>query len=98
MSDRVEGRADVAALPVRVIRYGKDEPLPERRPVRAGPITAILENADLRYVRLGDHEIARRIYVAVRNRHWDTIEARFTRYEVEDRGDAFSLRWSAEHV
>ena len=48
------------------IRYGSNQPLPERRTLHAGPLTAELENADLRYVRVGGVEIVRRLYFAVR--------------------------------
>src|SRR5690242_4932251 len=57
-------------LPVRVIRYGVDRPLAERRVVHAGPLPAVLEGADLRYVQVGGHEVIRRSYMAVRNRNW----------------------------
>jgi D-apionolactonase len=85
-------------VPTRVTRYGVDAPLPERRTLRAGPLTAVLENGDLRYVRAGEVEVVRRLYMAVRNRNWDTIEPRYTSFEVEDRGDAFTVRFTAEHV
>src|SRR5262249_46811078 len=85
-------------VPIRVIRYGIDAPLPERRTRRAGPLTAVLENGDLRYVRAGDVEVVRRLYMAVRNRNWDTIEPRYTSFDVQDRGDSFTVRFTAEHV
>lgn len=46
-----------------VLRYGRDEALPERRPLRTGPLTLVYEEADLRYIRLGDREVLRRVYV-----------------------------------
>jgi hypothetical protein len=79
-------------------RYGVDGPLPERRTLRAGPVTAVLENGDLRYVRLGNVEIVRRLYVAIRDRNWDTIPAHYTTYQVEDQGDHFRVELAAEHV
>ena len=87
----------VTELPVRVRRYGRDEPLPDRRTLRAGPLTAILENGDLRYLSVDGTEIVRRIYVAVRNQNWDTIPPRFTRYEVADDGRAFAVHLGAIH-
>ncbi|MGH2369981.1 MAG: hypothetical protein ACRDI2_17525, partial [Chloroflexota bacterium] len=68
-------------LPIRIIRYGVDEPLPERRQVHAGPVTATLEGGFLRYVTLDGQEIVRGIYAAVRDRNWGTIEPRFTAYD-----------------
>lgn len=86
------------SLPVRTMRYGHDADLPARRELRAGPVTAVLEGADLRYVRFGDTQIVLRLYMAVRNRNWDTIDARFTRFDVQDEGDHFRVDLAAEHV
>ncbi len=93
-------------LPLRVLRYGVDEPLPVRRPVRAGPFTAVLEGGFLRYVTLrergvghpeGGQEVVRGVYAAVRDRNWGTVEPRFTRYELQQGEDSFRLRCTAEH-
>ena len=78
-------------LPVRVKRFGVDRALPEQRTLHAGPLTAVLEGGDLRYVRAGGRELVRRLYMAVRNRNWDTIEPVYTSFEVDDRGDAFTV-------
>jgi hypothetical protein len=72
--------------------------VPERRTLHAGPLTAELENADLRYVRVGDVEIVRRLYVAVRDRNWGTVEPVYTRFEIDDQGDSFRIELEAEHV
>ena len=44
--------------------YGKDEPLPEQINLKAGPLNLFYEAGDLRYIKYGDKEIIRRIYVA----------------------------------
>ena len=93
-----EPRTAPEHFPERAIQYGKDEALPERRILRAGPLSAVLEGGDLRYVRLGDDLVVLRLYAAVRDHNWNTIEPRFTRYEVEDGGDHFTVRYTAEHV
>ncbi len=85
-------------FPARAFQYGKDEALPERHILRAGPLSAVLEGGDLRYVRLGDDLVVLRLYAAVRDHNWNTIEPRFTRFAVEDGGDHFTVRYSAEHV
>ncbi|MFT4037142.1 MAG: hypothetical protein QM692_03085 [Thermomicrobiales bacterium] len=85
-------------FPDRAFQYGKDAPLPERRTLRAGPLTAVLEGGDLRYVRLGEDPVVLRLYAAVRDHNWNTIEPRYTAYEVEEREDGFTVRYSAEHV
>ena len=93
-----EPRSAPEHFPARAFQYGKDEPLPERRVLRAGPLTAVLEGGDLRYVQLGKDLVVLRLYAAVRDHNWNTIEPHYTRYEVEDGGDHFTVRYRAEHV
>jgi hypothetical protein len=75
------------------------EDLPQHlRPLRAGPLSAVLDGVDLRYVRVGTVEVARRIYAAVRDRNWNTIVGVPSEIEVDDRGDSFGVRFSVRHV
>ena len=60
------------SLSTNVLYYGKADPLPEQIALRAGPLTMLYENGDLRYLKLGEHEIVRRLYVAIRDRNWNT--------------------------
>jgi hypothetical protein len=85
-------------LSTNVKRYGSAQPLPERRTLRAGPVTVQLEGADLRRVRFGDMEIVQRLYMAVRDHNWDTIAPTFTDFSVEDRGDSFRVAFTAENL
>lgn len=80
------------------IRYGSNAELPKRRTLHAGPLTTELEGADLRYVRVGDVEIVRRLYFAVRDRDWGTPAPIFTKFEIDDRGDGFRVDIEAEHM
>lgn len=77
------------------MRHGSEAALPERVPLRAGPLTAELENGDLRNVELDGEPVLLRLYGAIRDRNWDTIEPRFTRYEVEQGVDGFRVRYTA---
>jgi D-apionolactonase len=79
------------------VRHGRDEPPVERRKLRAGPIDCELEGVDLRYVRAGDVELLRRLYVAVRDRNWATLPIEIHNLEVEDAGDSFRLTFEARH-
>jgi D-apionolactonase len=78
--------------------YGRDEPPVETRELRAGPLTMILEGADLRYVRLGEIEVLRRLYAAVRDRNWGTVPAELSRFELDARDDSFQLSFDARHA
>ena len=75
---------------------------PARRPrpgrCGPGPLSVVFESGDLRYVRLGDREVVRRIYVAVRDRNWGTVPARLADVTIEERPDRFLIRYVAEHA
>ena len=87
----------MSQLPLRVLYYGKDEPLPEGAQLRAGPLSMIFESGDLRYIRFGDHEILRRIYVAVRDHNWDTILPQLSNIQIERDGDTFRVTYDVEN-
>src|SRR5215212_914833 len=81
-----------------VSRYGLQKPLPQRNDLRAGPLTAVLESGDLRYVKLGADTVVLRLYAAIRDRNWNTIEPRFLSYELDQDDDGFVVRFVAENV
>lgn len=65
---------------------------------RAGPLSMIFEpeNAFLRYIRVGDREVLRGIYAAVRDRNWGTIAQRVSNLKLATNGDAFELGFEVE--
>ena len=67
-------------------------------PVKAGPLTAVLDGVDLRYVKLGELELVRRIYVAVRDRNWNTIPGVPSELEVDERDDSFEAHFTVRHT
>ena len=84
-------------LPPRVLRYGKDEPPAEQVALRAGPVTALFEEGGLRYIRLGDREILRRVYVAVRDHNWNTILPALANIQIEQGPDSFRVTFDSRH-
>ena len=84
-------------IPTRVLYYGKDEPLPERLPLRAGPLTLVWENGDLRYIKMGDVEVVRRIYVAIRDRNWGTAPNAMSNLVMDVGEDAFRITYDVEN-
>jgi hypothetical protein len=61
--------------------------------LRAGPLTMLFEpqTAFLRHLRLGDHEVVRAIYAAVRDHNWATVTPQVTLREQEIKADSFRL-------
>ncbi|MCS6848247.1 MAG: hypothetical protein RMN52_11100 [Anaerolineae bacterium] len=79
------------------ILFGSDQPLTERIPLRAGPLTMIYENGDLRYIRYGEREVVRRIYAAARDRAWGTAPNVLSNVQMDVREDAFEIRYTCEN-
>ena len=69
------------------------------RPLRAGPVSLFLDaDGSLRRLTVAGHEIARRLMVAVRDRHWGTVPSRVFNLEVKESPDSFELSFDAQAV
>jgi hypothetical protein len=89
--------AGASTSQLELLRRGSSDPPRERRLLHAGPVSCELDGVDLRYVRVGDVEILRRLYVAVRDRNWGTLPIELRDVELDDRGDSFRLTFEARH-
>lgn len=69
------------------------------RTLRAGPITALLdvESGFLRRIRLGEVELLRGIYGAVRDRDWNTVAPLIDELEINETNDRFDIGFRATH-
>ena len=76
-----------------VFYCGQLQSLPKPLELRAGPLTMLFEplTAFLRHLRLGDHEVVRAIYAAVRDQDWATIAPHVTNLKTEINKDSFRL-------
>ena len=77
--------------------HGTDTPFPDVQVLHAGPVRALLDGIDLRYIGIGRTELVRRIYVAVRDRNWNTIPGEVSGLEVDARENSFDVRFSVRH-
>lgn len=82
-----------AARSLSVRYYGTDTPLPREIPLQAGPVTLLFEPAlaQIRYIRLGEREVIRAIYAAVRDRNWGTVAPQVSNLKVETTDSTFGL-------
>ncbi len=76
-----------------VFLCGQLNSLPAPIELRAGPLTMIFEphTAFLRHIRLGDHEVVRALYAAVRDHNWATIPAQVSNLQSQIGKDSFRL-------
>ena len=86
------------ALAKSILHYGKNESLPERIPLRAGPLSLVYENGDIRYVKLGGNEILRRVYVAIRDHNWGTVLPTLSNVEINIGDDTFKITYDVENA
>ena len=79
---------------------GTDAPASERIELRAGPLQMCFEPGIgfLRYIRLGDQEILRGLYSAVRDHNWNTIAPEITNLNVSEERDGFEVTFDVAHV
>ena len=63
--------------------------------LRAGPIHVKFQDGELRYLCVGEKEIVRRIYFAVRDARYDTIMPDFSSVEVRKRESSFDISVAA---
>jgi hypothetical protein len=71
--------------------------LPERLPLSAGPLSLTYENGDLRYIRYGEREIIRRIYVALRGEAWFTVVPILHNIAIEVSTDDFYITYTVDY-
>src|SRR5688572_24133188 len=79
------------------LSHGAADPLPGRTPLRAGSLSMCFEGGDLRYIKLGEREVIRRIYAAFRDRNWGTIPGVISRLDQHIAQKSFEIRYQCEH-
>jgi D-apionolactonase len=82
----------------RVFLDGRAEAAPPPLALRAGPLSLLFEDGGLRYIRLGDREIVRRIYAAVRDENWGTVPQTISNLQTDVRPDSFRIEFDVHHV
>jgi hypothetical protein len=66
--------------------------------LKAGSLSMIYENGNLRYISNGKYEIIRMIYAAVRDKEWITVKPVITGEEFEVFKDSFKIEYSCHYV
>lgn len=67
------------------------------RHLRAGPLSCLYENGIVRAVRCGEVELVRRVYMALRDQHWNTVPYCITTFSLNNTTDSFRLSFEAIH-
>jgi hypothetical protein len=75
--------------------FGTAVPEPKARVLRAGPLSAVLDNGALRYVRLNDIEVLRAIAFLVRDENWGTFNPEISNLAVKQGKGGFEVSYEA---
>jgi hypothetical protein len=80
-----------------VWRDGSNEKRPAPLALAAGSLSLVFADGGLRYIRLGEREIVRRVYCAVRDANWGTVPDRISNLRADVREDAFRIEFDVEN-
>jgi hypothetical protein len=86
----------MTSAPSRAIRlFGTEEPVAPPVLLRAGPLSAELEEGNLRYILFDGREMLRAVSFIVRDKNWGTYRPRIGHLEVRQDEGAFSVSYDA---
>ena len=66
-------------------------------PLRAGPLRLVFDRGELRWIRLGEREVLRGIYVAVREIGWATVPGSVEDLVIHAEPDSFRIQFVSRH-
>jgi D-apionolactonase len=95
-ADGPAGRPGPLPAGYQILR-GADEPPEHAAEVHAGDLSAEFTAGGLRYLRMGDIEVARRIVVAVRDQAWNTVPATLSDVRIHQTSDEFRITFVSRH-
>ena len=76
----------------RIRALGSSDLLPKQTILKAGQLDLVYENGAIRWIKLGNIEILRMIYSAVRDRNWGTIEPKIESEILEIGDNSFDIK------
>jgi hypothetical protein len=76
---------------------GSAAPSPLMQALRAGRLTLMFDAGRLRYICIGEHELLRGIYAAVRDHNWATIPGSLSDVQIDAEADSFRIHFTSDH-
>ncbi len=77
--------------------FGSAQFVPFQRRLRAGPVSLVLQDGAIRYIRLGNVELVRRIYMALRDQNWNTIPTVYSDWKYNVSSSDFLISFNAQN-
>ena len=88
----------IAAPSPAIILTGTEQPNVVGRTLKAGPLTAELENGALRTIRFGGVEVLRTVAFLVRDENWGTFDPAISDLKVTEAADGFTVSYKAVYA
>jgi len=85
------------SLSMETVCYGNTVKRPKQICLRAGKLTMIYENGSLRSISIGQFEIVRMIYAAVRGIAWLTAEPEIADEKIDIQKDSFEIKYNCHY-
>ncbi|MBK9390129.1 MAG: hypothetical protein IPN68_08030 [Bacteroidetes bacterium] len=82
---------------IRHIWCGSHSPKPSMK-LRAGKLTMLYENGNIRYISAGGNEVIRMVYSAVRDREWVNVKPVITGERIERFSDSFRIEYYCKYI
>ncbi len=82
-------------LPKEVYWYGKKERLTKPHKLSCGPMDICYESGLLRNIRLGEYEVIRMIYYALRDHNWETIISEIKNEKIIESDNGFKISYES---
>jgi hypothetical protein len=76
---------------------GFEEPAPVQTNLKAGPFTMIYENGCIRYIKYGNSEIVRMIYMALRDKNWGTYVPEIRDEKISVHENSFFITYQCDY-
>jgi len=80
-----------------IVYYGSELPPQDLVILRAGPLSLSFVDGEIRDIRLGNREVLRRVYVALRDRNWRRIPATLHDLRKTIGPESFDLQFAVEN-
>ena len=87
----------VSTLGRDIILHGGHSENDNQTSLRAGALSVIYENGNLKYISAGNSEVLRMIYSAVRDREWLTIKPVISDEKIESYSDSFAITYNCRY-
>jgi D-apionolactonase len=72
-------------------------PEPTQTRLQAGPFNMVYENGFIRYIRYGDNEVIRMLYMAVRDKNWGTYTPIIENEKIETQDGSFFISYTCRY-